>query len=218
MQTNYILIDFENVHVKSLALLDVEQFNVRVFLGPKNTRIPTDLVLAMKALGERADYIVLSAGGHNALDFHITYYLGKLAAADPTANFYIISKDTGFDSLIDHIKNSGINCQRVVSIETLPGMAQLPGIDTTSAKKTPAKKKSASKKKTLALIDLVLANLAKRKGALPRTEKTLRSTIKQISAALHSDDELAAAFDHLVASAYIRIDGTKISYQLPAAT
>jgi len=42
-------------------------------------------------LGERAQYIVLETAGSNALDFHIAYYLGVLAAADPSAFFHIIS-------------------------------------------------------------------------------------------------------------------------------
>ncbi|NJN99583.1 MAG: hypothetical protein HC875_38515, partial [Anaerolineales bacterium] len=54
MQTNYVLIDYENVQVKSLALLKGEQFRVRVFLDPKNTKLPVELVLAMQELGERA--------------------------------------------------------------------------------------------------------------------------------------------------------------------
>src|SRR6478735_8807173 len=99
MKANYVLIDFENVQVKSLELLKGDNFRVKVFLGPKNARLPVDLVLAMHNLGSSADYIVLEVSGANALDFHITYYLGQLAARDPDGHFCIISKDTGFDSL-----------------------------------------------------------------------------------------------------------------------
>ena len=103
MTTSYVLIDFENVQVKSLALRKGEHFQVKVFLGPKNARLPVDLVLAMHDLGKRADYIMLGVSGANALDFHITYYLGKLTAEHPQGEFYIVSKDTGFDSLIKHL-------------------------------------------------------------------------------------------------------------------
>lgn len=100
MRTNYVLIDFENVHVKSLDLLEGEHFRVMVFLGPKNTKLPVDLVLAMQAFGERAEYVTLEASGTNALDFHVAFHLGRLATADPDAFFHIISKDTGFDPLV----------------------------------------------------------------------------------------------------------------------
>ena len=123
MTTSYVLIDFENVQVKSLALLKGEHFQVKVFLGPKNARLPVDLVLAMHDLGKRADYIMLGVSGANALDFHITYYLGKLTAEHPQGEFYIVSKDTGFDSLIKHLLGKGIQCKRVPAIEQMPGLA-----------------------------------------------------------------------------------------------
>lgn len=214
MKTHYILIDFENVQVKSLALLKGEQFRVRVFLGPKNTRLPTELVLAMKSLGDHADYIVLDAGGHNALDFHITYYLGRLAATDPTASFYIISKDTGFDALIRHMNKTGIHCERAVAIDALPCIAPSPATKDASAT-TKVKTQPVSKKKTQELTDLVLANLIKRSSAAPRTEKTLRSTIKTLSGAQYSETEIDAVFNRLAKSKYVTTDGTRITYNLP---
>jgi len=126
MPTNYVLIDFENVQVKSLALLQGEHFRVKVFLGPKNNKLPVELVLAMQQLGDRADYIVLEVSSANALDFHITYYLGKLVAVDPTGVFHIISKDKGFDLLIKHLNTRNISCTRSASIEQMVGMVTAP--------------------------------------------------------------------------------------------
>ena len=100
MKINYVLVDYENVQVKSLELLKEDCFQLRVFLGPNNTRLPIELVLAMQRFGERAEYIVLDNSGRNALDFHIAYYLGALVSKEPLGFFHIISKDTGFDPLI----------------------------------------------------------------------------------------------------------------------
>lgn len=218
-QIHYVLIDFENVQVKSLALLKGKNFRVRVFLGPKNSRLPTELVLAMKSLGDHADYIVLDAGGHNALDFHITYYLGRLAAADPAGYFHIISKDTGFDSLIEHANKSGIRCERCVSIDAISslfiGSNEITVIsdDAKSMVKTPSP--PVSKHKAKELIEQVLANLRKRKSALPRTEKTLRSTIKVICGAPYSENEIEAVLSRLMKKKYVVIDGARVSYALP---
>jgi hypothetical protein len=217
MKTHYILIDYENVPVKSLALLKGEHFRLRVFLGPKNTKLATELVLAMKELGDRADYIVLEAGGHNALDFHITYYLGRFAAEDPAGQYFIISKDTGFDSLIKHLNKNGIHCQRSVSIEVLPCINKpQPATKPAAIAKPTAKAKPATKKKAQELVDLVVANIAKRKAAAPRTEKTLRSIIKTLSGAQYSDKEIEAVFNRLVKKGIVVIDGARLSYQLPA--
>lgn len=214
-QTHYVLIDFENVHVKSLALLKEKNFRVRVFLGPKNSRLPTELVLAMKSLGDHADYIVLDAGGHNALDFHITYYLGRLAAADPSGFFHLISKDTGFDSLIKHMNASGIFCERSVSIESIPCLA-----NTSTKPESPqaeiTRKTKGLAKKTPELAEHVLANLIKRKSALPRLEKTLRSTMKAICGTQYSDKEIEAVLNRLIKKKYVTVDGMRVSYTLPA--
>jgi len=59
LRTNYILIDYENVQVKSLDRLQNEQFKVLIFLGPTNTKLPVDLVLSVQRLGDRAQYILL---------------------------------------------------------------------------------------------------------------------------------------------------------------
>src|SRR3546814_10787787 len=108
MKTNYILIDYENVQPKNLALLEGDHFRVKVFIGAALAKLPSDLVAGMQALGSRAEYIRISGNGPNALDFHIAYYIGKIASEEPKAFFHIISKDTGFDPLIAHLKSNKI--------------------------------------------------------------------------------------------------------------
>jgi hypothetical protein len=120
MKTNYVLIDLENVQVKSLALLVADHFRVHLFLGPNYTRLPTDLAIAMHEFGERANYVRLETPGPNAPDFHIAYYLGQLAAGDPAGFYHIISKDTGFDPLVQHLKTRKIFAARSESIEAMP--------------------------------------------------------------------------------------------------
>jgi hypothetical protein len=120
MKTNYVLIDFENVQVKSLARLKDDTFHVCVFLGPANSKLPVDLVLAMQSMGPRATYIILETPGKNALDFHIAYYLGIMSKDDPTGFFHVISKDSGFDPLIHHLKGKKIFAARSTAIEEMP--------------------------------------------------------------------------------------------------
>lgn len=54
-----------------------------MFIGPNQARIDINVTTALQALGTRAGYIRVSAAGRNALDFHIAYYLGRLAASEP---------------------------------------------------------------------------------------------------------------------------------------
>ena len=216
MQTNYVLIDYENVQVKSLALLKGEHFRVQVFLGPKDMKLHRELVFAMHTFGERGKYIVLEAGGKNALDFHIAYYLGMLATADSTGFFHVISKDTGFDPLLQHLKAKGVSCARASSIETMPCFKQ--GAAGTIASKPASaagKSKPAGKPLTLdEMVKLAIDDLVRRKAARPRTPKTLRSTIharcgKEVPAA-----DIDAVYEALVERGYVKLDGTKVTYSL----
>lgn len=215
VKTNYVLIDYENVQVKSLALLKGEHFRVQVFLGPKNLKLHRELVFAMQEFGDRGQYIVLEAHGSNALDFHIAYYLGVLAAADPTGFFHIISKDTGFDPLLQHLKARGISAARSVSIEAMPCFSQV--IDSNGASGAGKTESAAGRFSVDDLIKVAVDDLIKRKTARPRTPKTLRSTIharcgKELPAA-----DIDAVYEALVKLGYVKVDGAKVTYALPAA-
>jgi hypothetical protein len=152
MRTNYVLIDYENVKVRSLALLHEEHFHVKVFLGPNNTKVPVALVLSMKAMGQRAEFVTLKTMGRNALGFHLAYYLGSLAAVDETAFFHIISGDCGFDPLLRHLNTMNIHVARFESIERMPCFASSEVIKpaaATFAPKTEPRTVPESKKEAL---------------------------------------------------------------------
>jgi hypothetical protein len=134
MKTNYVLIDYENVQVKSLALLQGEHFCVKVFLGARNTKLARELVIGMQKLGSRGEYVELDISGHNALDFHIAYYLGVFSQTDPQGFYHVISKDTGFDPLIKHLKKQKLICVRSDSIEKMPCFAVSTTATTTTKK------------------------------------------------------------------------------------
>jgi hypothetical protein len=53
-------------------------------------------------------------------DFHIAYYLGWLSRKKREAQFYIVSKDKGFDPLVSHLRANGITVSRIdsLSVET----------------------------------------------------------------------------------------------------
>src|SRR5262245_2940647 len=136
---------------------------VKIFLGSNQARIPLAIAQAMQSLGPDAEYIQIDGNGSNALDFHIAYYIGRLAVENPGSSFCIVSKDTGFDPLIRHLKAKGISCHRT---NALPETA-------TARKPNPGSSHHDR-------IDAVIENLAKRKTAKPGTLRALRSTIKAL--------------------------------------
>lgn len=197
LKTNHILIDYENVQPTDLALLRDGPFKVKVFLGANQTKIPVTLASAIQALGTNAEYVAIESSGSNALDFHVAYYIGVISAHEPTAFFHIISKDTGFDPLIKHLKTKGIFAQRSVSIAAIPLLK--PTLAATSD----------------AQIEAVVAHLEKMKAAKPRAEKTLLSTLHALFRKELSEHQLASLFSALCQRGIVKLEGTKVSYELP---
>jgi hypothetical protein len=218
VKTNYVLIDYENVQVKSLALLKGEQFRVRVFLGPKNTKLPVEFVLAMQELGERAEYIVLETSGANALDFHIAYYLGILAVTNPAGFFHIISKDTGFDPLIQHLKARKVLSARSPSIEEMPCFSKVATspVEINEATREAKSKPAGVRASVDELIKVAVEDLIRRKASKPRTPKTLRSTIHAKCGKELPTSDIEAVYEALVKRGYVKVNGQKVTYTLPA--
>ncbi|OYP31166.1 PIN domain-containing protein [Rhodopirellula sp. MGV] len=100
---SYVLIDFENVQPKQLRKLRQKNYFVLVFVGANQSAIQFDFAFAMQSLGDSGRYVKISGQAQDALDFHIAYYIGKLWDSSPKSRFHIISKDKGFDPLVDHL-------------------------------------------------------------------------------------------------------------------
>lgn len=198
MRTNYVLIDYENVQPSSLAGLEAEHFRVIVFVGASQSKLTFDTAAALQKLGDRAEYIKIAGNGTNALDFHIAFHMGRIAAEDPTAFFQIISKDTGFDPLIQHMKDRKVFASRSKDVADIPLL------------------KAANSKSTHEKMDVVVANLQQRGASRPRTVKTLASTINALFQKQLGDGDLAALLEALEGKGTIAIDGNKVTYSLPA--
>lgn len=200
MRTNYILVDYENVQPKDIGLLQDGPFKVKVFLGPTQAKIPVSLATSLQVLGTNAEYIQLETAGSNALDFHIAYYIGVLATEDPAGFFHIISKDTGFDPLIKHLKARSVFAQRSLSI------AEIPYFKATVA---------AGSNKSV-WVDAAVADLVRRKESKPRTQKTLLSTLDTLFRKELSTQQLSELIDDLCIRGLVRLKGARVIYSLPS--
>jgi hypothetical protein len=192
----YVLVDFENVQPRNLELLKEHPFRVLVFIGANQTKFPRHFVVAMQALGEQADYVEIAGSGPNALDFHIAYYIGELAARDPDADFHIISKDRGFDPLIRHLKGKKIRVRREKDLAEIPDL-RIP--DTTSRDEQ---------------IDAIVKNLLQRGHSRPRKVKTLQNTINTLFTKKLDQAELDAITDELRKRNLIVVKQNNVSYRL----
>lgn len=194
MRKNYVLIDYENVQPNYMAALDTEHFHVLVFVGATQTKVTYEVASVLQEMGNRAEYVKISSSGSNALDFHIAYYIGKIAATEPESHFHIISKDSGFDPLIQHLKGKKIHALRVKSV------AEIPLVKISNSK-------SASEKASA-----VMANLAQRGTSKPRTLKTLGSTINSLFQKSLTEQEISAVVEEMKLQKVISINEQKVVY------
>ena len=197
MPINYVLIDLENVQPKNLSILNNHPFKVYVFVGANQAKVTYDLASAMQDLGDKAKYIKISGNGPNALDFHIAFYIGELSKNEPDAYFHIISKDTGFDPLIKHLKGRKIKVQRERDL------AEIPILRVSSSTSNEEK------------IDAIVKNLVGRGQSRPRKVKTLANTINALFTKAMSEKELLAIIKELQSKKYITVSDNNVTYSLP---
>jgi len=200
VRTNFLLIDHENVQPESLPQANGGQFKVKVFLGSHQTKVSVGLARALQALGADAvEYITIEGNGRNALDFHIAFYLGGLAAEYPDAYFHIVSKDTGFDPLIKHLRSRKLHVQRS------PSVADMPLVKLVNSKSLPEK------------VEAIIGNLARRGSARPRKVKRLEKAINGLFQNGLAEGEAHQILGELQKRGVVTVDGEKVSYSLDAA-
>jgi hypothetical protein len=191
------LIDLENVQPKNLENLKGHDFKVIVFVGSKQMKISFDLAVAMQSLGSTAEYIKIDGDGPNALDFHIAFYIGQISAVDNNCYFHIISKDSGFDPLIRHLKTKKIYALREKDITEIPLL------------------KISNSKSPIERVDAIVEFLQSRGNAKPRTIITLSNSINSLFMKKLETEELASLVEELIKRKVVVKNGNKVSYHIP---
>jgi hypothetical protein len=212
LKTNYVLVDFENVQPKDISLLNGRSFKIKVFVGANQSKFPSEMAMALQEYGPDAKYEKISGSGRNALDFHIAYYIGRLATENPGASCYVISKDKGFDPLINHVKEQGFSCHRLTSI------ADIPGVKVSGSKSIPqsADMTKPSDSRTIAeKVDSVIGHLTKFKAAKPKTLKALQGTVKALFKNKLTEAELGELVGQLTERGALKVSDGKVTYELP---
>lgn len=171
------------------------------------------------------------------MDFHIAFYIGRLATAQPDARFTIVSKDTGFDPLVRHLASLKVACNRTATINgsakvSSPTGAPLikPAVNAAvAAKAKPVKNvvvkilpeangaaikaKPPVAPKTERVAE-VLERLKGLKSSRPAKLKSLQSSLKSWFKPALKPNEVASLIAALQNVKKIRVDGTKVVYTL----
>ena len=114
------LIDYENTGVKGLHGIEKLQEHdlIVVFYGPKTGAVPFDDHVRISSAVSHVEYIKTSKTAKNYLDFQLATYLGYLIALTGVKEYCVVSKDGGYDSVIDFWKTKGMSIVRRESIGT----------------------------------------------------------------------------------------------------
>jgi len=131
MNSNYkwLFIDHENIG--NIESLDTKIFEkIYVFVGASHKALKINFVQLHQNVS--MEVIKIRNVGQNNLDFHLSYFLGKLdATTDSNVEFVILSKDKGFDHLIRFINDNGRKCSRE-SLSTLKNSQKIQTTDVPS--------------------------------------------------------------------------------------
>ncbi len=130
-----LLIDFENIQEIPLQAIDPASTEVRLYVGKSQNRVPFELASAAQRFGEAFSWHKIAGEGKNNLDFHIAFELGHLSAkGERDCEYVILSKDTGYDHLLEFARGKGIHCRRIRTLGDLypagrkkAGAVQRPG-------------------------------------------------------------------------------------------
>lgn len=132
MSTHFVLLDYENIACSDVKLSDeiytlkelikLQSQNIKLFIFTTSSQLKISLDVAEELFKLDHEYMKIKKVGSNALnaaDFCIARKLGELEATYRESNFYVFSKDKGFDSLVEHCNEYKKNGNVVFRIECL---------------------------------------------------------------------------------------------------
>ena len=114
MAKHLLLVDYENVPRIDLSVLD-DSYAAIVFVGAGQNPPRASKNRATAHRFKRVDFQRISGSGKNALDFHIAFHLGRTFETSRDTVCIVVSRDKGFDPLLLHLNNNGLQCRRIES-------------------------------------------------------------------------------------------------------
>lgn len=151
----HVLLDYENVQPTEdeLRLLVPHASKVWVFHGPHQRQVEQRFA----SFGFNATAVPISKTGKNALDFHLSFYMGYLASQNQASAMVVVANDKGYEPMLEHARSLGFavrqqghgqvhpSAAKKATPVTKAGAAPKPGAKKVAAKKAPAKKAPVKK-------------------------------------------------------------------------
>lgn len=181
-RTNYIFIDFENVHETDWDRIVGKPVMVTVVLGAQHKNMPIPVVKKLLKCASQVQLVETKRTGKNSADFVLAELIGEQKKADPHGYFHIVSKDRGFDATIEHLRENKVLAARRASFSEIPVLMN-----------------TAERVKSLT------AYFKDNPDNRPGRSKTLETQIQTIFGKALSPEEVAATIDGLIAAKIIKL-------------
>ena len=132
---NYYFVDYENVGSDGLNGIDTLDANnsVFIFYSRNADKITFDVHMQMNLSKAEIRYFKAETGQKNALDFQLSSYMGYVIRANESSEseYYIVSKDNGFNALISFWNSFKINIKVIQSLSNRTPAPEKPSEPTT---------------------------------------------------------------------------------------
>ncbi|MEM6300051.1 MAG: PIN domain-containing protein [Bacteroidota bacterium] len=201
-----VLIDYENLPNIDLTKAEDDQTEIHIFVGKNQHKIPIEVVMQMQRMGSKAHWVRISGPGKNNLDFHLCFVMGQLHERKPIENqFFVLSKDKGFDSVVNFANEWGRKCYRIEEISQIENPEAIK-----EALKVPKRPQKVSKK-----LDLILEVLRKQKPqSRPRKLRTFKNFVEANFTPLVEELKIEGIIKELRAAGRVFEENGKMVYRL----
>lgn len=124
-----LFVDLENVQEAGLTgymeLIPTDILNI--FYSDACPNMNLQILNTIKSSGCKWNFIKLATPGKNALDFYVSTALGETLGADPNQNVSIISKDKGFQFVVDYWRQHEPTHHITIAPTILMALKSMPG-------------------------------------------------------------------------------------------
>ncbi len=201
---NHVFVDLENVKTIDSSVIGNKNLRLYLFLGPQNKKLDVAVVECLLQHSQTVSMIRSPKAGKNALDFVLSYHLGQVVLTDPKGFFHIVSKDTGFDALVELLKSRNTKVKRHDDWESLSMHASVkapaPAASPAAAPKAPAKPSLS------AAATKMLDNLKKSATNRPKKHKSLITHARNFSGKDKPDTDAEKLIAELQRAKALEID------------
>jgi hypothetical protein len=194
--TRVILVDFENIQKLDFEHIDTTDTDILIFVGRSQSKIPFQLVEKAQTFGDRLRWLKIAGDGKNNLDFHLAFELGRLCEQYKNdVELIILSKDSGYDSLIKYINDVKGHASRIANAAELAD----------STKQLPTSNFTGN----------IVANLTKiNNQKRPRTRITLKKHIESLLRDKVSSNEIDLIIEEMFIKGLMTLTNNRLKYNI----